>query len=222
MKRALISVSDKSGIFEFAKALTELGFEILSTGGTAKALREAGLKVIDVAAYTGSPEILDGRVKTLHPKIHAGLLARRDDPAHLAALRSAAIPPIDLLVVNLYPFVKAAANPATNGYTAQTPVVTEVYIAEVYIPMPCNLTGIAVYNSGTISGVISGPTAKVGLSKSGPGTLILTGNSDYTGATTIKAGVLQLGSGGVPGSITRSPVGGVHSEASAPVSVTAS
>ena len=104
MKRALISVSDKSGILEFAKALTDLGFEILSTGGTAKALREAGVNVIDVAAYTGSPEILDGRVKTLHPKIHGGLLGRRQDPGHVAEMASQGITPIDLVAVNLYPF----------------------------------------------------------------------------------------------------------------------
>ena len=104
MRRALLSVSDKSGILEFAKALTELGFEILSTGGTAKALRETGLKVTDVAAYTGSPEILDGRVKTLHPKIHGGLLGRRQDPGHVAEMAAQGIPPIDLVAVNLYPF----------------------------------------------------------------------------------------------------------------------
>jgi phosphoribosylaminoimidazolecarboxamide formyltransferase / IMP cyclohydrolase len=111
VKRALISVSDKSGVFEFAKALTELGYEILSTGGTAKALREKGLKITDVAAYTGSPEILDGRVKTLHPKIHAGLLGRRQDPKHVAEMASQGIDPIDLVAVNLYPFAATISNP---------------------------------------------------------------------------------------------------------------
>ncbi|HEY3198593.1 MAG TPA: bifunctional phosphoribosylaminoimidazolecarboxamide formyltransferase/IMP cyclohydrolase [Nitrospirales bacterium] len=114
MKRALISVSDKSGIFEFAKALTELGYEILSTGGTAKALREAGLPVTDVAAYTGSPEILDGRVKTLHPKIHGGLLGRRKDPRHAAEMASQGIAPIDLVAVNLYPFEAAINKPGCS------------------------------------------------------------------------------------------------------------
>ena len=104
MKRALLSVSDKSGIIEFAKGLTELGYEILSTGGTAKTLREAGIAVTDVAAYTGSPEILDGRVKTLHPKIHGGLLGRRHDPQHVAEMERHGIRPIDVVVVNLYPF----------------------------------------------------------------------------------------------------------------------
>ena len=113
MKRALISVSDKSGVLEFAKALTDLGFEILSTGGTAKALREAGLNVIDVAAYTGSPEILDGRLKTLHPKIHGGLLGRRQDPGHVAEMAGQGITPIDLVAVNLYPFEAVIQRPGS-------------------------------------------------------------------------------------------------------------
>ena len=104
MKRALVSVSDKSGILEFAKGLKELGYEILSTGGTAKTLRDAGIAVTDVAAYTGSPEILDGRVKTLHPKIHGGLLGRRRDPKHVAEMERHGIGPIDVVVVNLYSF----------------------------------------------------------------------------------------------------------------------
>ncbi|TMI37513.1 MAG: bifunctional phosphoribosylaminoimidazolecarboxamide formyltransferase/IMP cyclohydrolase, partial [Betaproteobacteria bacterium] len=111
VSRALLSVSDKSGIVEFARALAALGVQILSTGGTAKLLEKEGIAVTEVSAYTGFPEMLDGRVKTLHPKIHAGLLARRDDPGHLAALRSAGIPPIDLLVVNLYPFQASVADP---------------------------------------------------------------------------------------------------------------
>ncbi len=111
MKRALISVADKSGIFEFAKTLTELGYEILSTGGTGKALREKGLKITDVAAYTGSPEILDGRVKTLHPKIHGALLGRRQDPKHVAEMAQQGITPIDLVAVNLYPFAATISKP---------------------------------------------------------------------------------------------------------------
>ena len=111
VSRALLSVSDKSGIVEFSRALAALGVQIVSTGGTAKLLEKEGIAVTEVSAYTGFPEMLDGRVKTLHPKIHAGLLARRDDPGHLAALRSAGIPPIDLLVVNLYPFQASVADP---------------------------------------------------------------------------------------------------------------
>jgi len=111
MKRALISVSDKTGVVEMARGLEALGAEILSTGGTAKALREAGVKVTDVAAYTGSPEILDGRVKTLHPKIHGGLLGRRSVPAHVEQMTQHHISPIDVVVVNLYPFEATIAKP---------------------------------------------------------------------------------------------------------------
>jgi phosphoribosylaminoimidazolecarboxamide formyltransferase/IMP cyclohydrolase len=109
--RALVSVSDKSGIVELARALAALGVELLSTGGTAQLLAKEGVKVTEVSAHTGFPEMLDGRVKTLHPKIHGGLLARRDDPAHLAAIKKAGIDPIDLLVVNLYPFQATVADP---------------------------------------------------------------------------------------------------------------
>jgi phosphoribosylaminoimidazolecarboxamide formyltransferase/IMP cyclohydrolase len=111
VRRALLSVSDKSGIVELARALQGLGVEILSTGGTAKLLEKEGVIATEVSAHTGFPEMLDGRVKTLHPKIHGGLLARRDDPAHLAAIEKAGIPPIDLLVVNLYPFQATVADP---------------------------------------------------------------------------------------------------------------
>ena len=111
IKRALISVSDKTGVIEIARGLEALGAEILSTGGTAKALREAGVKVTDVAAYTGSPEILDGRVKTLHPKIHGGLLGRRSVPAHVEQMTQHHIGPIDVVVVNLYPFEATIAKP---------------------------------------------------------------------------------------------------------------
>ncbi|TKS61629.1 MAG: bifunctional phosphoribosylaminoimidazolecarboxamide formyltransferase/inosine monophosphate cyclohydrolase [Nitrospira sp.] len=111
IKRALISVSDKTGIVEMAKGLEALGAEILSTGGTAKVLRDAGVKVTDVAAYTGSPEILDGRVKTLHPKIHGGLLGRRSLPAHVEQMKQHSIGPIDVVVVNLYPFEATIAKP---------------------------------------------------------------------------------------------------------------
>jgi phosphoribosylaminoimidazolecarboxamide formyltransferase / IMP cyclohydrolase len=109
--QALISVSDKTGIVEFAQALHALGIRLVSTGGTAKLLAERGLPVTEVAQLTGFPEMLDGRVKTLHPKVHGGLLARRDVPEHVAALKSQGIETIDLLVVNLYPFEATVAKP---------------------------------------------------------------------------------------------------------------
>ena len=109
--KALISVTDKSGIVAFARELIRLDFEILSTGGTAKTLKAAGLPVTEVSAYTGFPEILDGRVKTLQPKIHGGLLGRRQDPRHREQMRALDIEPIDLLVVNLYAFEKTVAKP---------------------------------------------------------------------------------------------------------------
>jgi phosphoribosylaminoimidazolecarboxamide formyltransferase/IMP cyclohydrolase len=110
--RALISVSDKTGLVPFAQALAKYEITLVSTGGTAKALREAGLTVVDVAEITGSPEMMDGRVKTLHPKIHGGLLAMRDNAKHVAAMDAHSIPPIDLLVVNLYPFEATVADGA--------------------------------------------------------------------------------------------------------------
>ncbi|MEM6649171.1 MAG: bifunctional phosphoribosylaminoimidazolecarboxamide formyltransferase/IMP cyclohydrolase, partial [Pseudomonadota bacterium] len=109
LRRALLSVSDKTGLIEFATSLHEAGIELLSTGGTAAALRTAGLPVKDVSDVTDFPEIMDGRVKTLHPKIHGGLLADRSKPAHLEAMDTHNIQPIDLLVVNLYPFEEALA-----------------------------------------------------------------------------------------------------------------
>ncbi len=110
--RALLSVSDKTGLAAFARALAQLGVELISTGGTAKALAAEGLKVVDVADLTGFPEMMDGRVKTLHPKVHGGLLAIRDNPGHLAAMQAHHIRPIDLLVVNLYPFEETVAKGA--------------------------------------------------------------------------------------------------------------
>ena len=107
--RALISVSDKTGVLDFARALASLNIRLLSTGGTARLLAENGLEVIEVADYTGFPEMLDGRVKTLHPKVHGGILARRDFPAHTEALAAHDIPTIDMVVVNLYPFQQTVA-----------------------------------------------------------------------------------------------------------------
>jgi phosphoribosylaminoimidazolecarboxamide formyltransferase/IMP cyclohydrolase len=109
MQRALLSVSDKSGLVPLAQALAGAGVELISTGGTAKALREAGLAVIDLSSYTGFPEMLDGRVKTLHPKVHGGLLYVRGNPAHESAIHQHGIRPIDLVVVNLYPFEQTIA-----------------------------------------------------------------------------------------------------------------
>jgi phosphoribosylaminoimidazolecarboxamide formyltransferase/IMP cyclohydrolase len=109
MTTALISCSDKTGVVDFARALAGLGVKLLSTGGTARLLADAGLQVTEVADVTGSPEMLDGRVKTLHPRIHGGLLARRDLPAHMAALHAHGISTIDILVVNLYPFAQVTA-----------------------------------------------------------------------------------------------------------------
>ena len=111
MPRALLSVSDKTGLVDFARGLATLRWELVSTGGTARALRDAGLPVRDVSEVTGFPEMLDGRVKTLHPVVHGGLLARRDRPEHMAAARQHGIGPIDVVVVNLYPFEQAISKP---------------------------------------------------------------------------------------------------------------
>ena len=111
IRQALLSVSDKTGIVEFARGLARFGVALISTGGTAKLLRDAGIAVTEVADYTGFAEMLDGRVKTLHPRIHAGILARRDIPAHVDELATAGIPVIDLVAVNLYPFSQTVARP---------------------------------------------------------------------------------------------------------------
>ena len=111
-RRALVSVSDKRGVVDFARALVEKhGFEVLSTGGTARALREAAVLVTEVAEFTGSPEILDGRVKTLHPAVHGGILCRRDHPEDRKLIDSGIVRPIDLVAVNLYPFQETVARP---------------------------------------------------------------------------------------------------------------
>ena len=111
IRRALLSVSDKTGLVGFARELAQRGVALLSTGGTFKALAAAGIAVETVESYTGSPEVMDGRVKTLHPKVHGALLARRDVPAHLAACAEHGIELIDLVVVNLYPFAATIARP---------------------------------------------------------------------------------------------------------------
>src|SRR5665647_152069 len=111
IRQALLSVSVKTGVVEFARGLAQLGVQLLSTGGTARTLKDAGLPVTEIADYTGFPEMLDGRVKTLHPKVHGGILARRDLPGHVASLTEHEIPTIDLVVVNLYPFRETVAQP---------------------------------------------------------------------------------------------------------------
>src|SRR6266705_4452026 len=109
MRRALISVSDKTGLVDFARGLVSRGFELVSTGGTARALQQGGLGVVGISEVTGFPEMMDGRVKTLHPLVHGGILARRGRPDDLASAEAHGIGLVDLVVVNLYPFVKTAA-----------------------------------------------------------------------------------------------------------------
>src|SRR4051812_36082357 len=118
IQRALISVSDKTGLVPFAQILAQANVEIVSTGGTAKTLREAGLTVKDISEHTGFPEMLDGRVKTLHPKVHGGLLYIRDNSTHEAAVKQHGILPIDLVVVNLYPFEQTVAKPNVSLHDA--------------------------------------------------------------------------------------------------------
>ncbi len=138
-RRALISVSDKTGVADFAKSLAALGVEVLSTGGTATALREAGLEVTDVSEFTGQEEILGGRVKTLHPRLHAALLARRGDPEHMATLEREGIEPIDLVCVNLYPFEQTVA-----GHE----VAPEVVIENIDIGGPTMIRAAAKNHEG--------------------------------------------------------------------------
>ncbi|OGW38436.1 MAG: hypothetical protein A2Y97_07970 [Nitrospirae bacterium RBG_13_39_12] len=114
IKRAIISVSNKKGVADFAKELSSMGIEILSTGGTAKALREADITVKDVSEYTGFPEMLDGRVKTLHPRIHGGLLSRRDNPKDMEEINKHGIDTIGMVVVNLYPFEETISKPGVS------------------------------------------------------------------------------------------------------------
>ncbi len=147
MPRALISVSDKRGILPFAQGLVDLGWDIISTGGTFAALRAAGVPATAVEAVTGFPEILDGRVKTLHPAIHAALLARRDVPEHMAALAARNITPVDLLAVNLYPFRETVAKP---------PVSFEDAIENIDVGGPAMLRSAAKNHESVV--VISDPT----------------------------------------------------------------
>src|SRR3981081_1584002 len=114
IQRAILSVTDKSGLVDFARKLAALGIELVSTGGTAKLLRDSGIAVKDISEVTGFPEMLDGRVKTLHPKVHGGILHRRQDSAHRAAVAEHGIPAIDMVVVNLYAFEKTSATPGVH------------------------------------------------------------------------------------------------------------
>ena len=139
--RALLSVYDKSGIVDLGRGLIELGYELISTGGTLQALAAAGVPATQVAAVTGSPEILDGRVKTLHPAIHGALLARRDDPAHIASLTEHGITPIDLVAVNLYPFAETVSAPD---------VTTGVAVEQIDIGGPAMIRAAAKNFSGVI------------------------------------------------------------------------
>src|SRR5438105_1337517 len=111
IQRAILSVTDKTGLVDFARKLEALGVELISTGGTAKLLRDSSIKVKDISDLTGFPEMLDGRVKTLHPKVHGGILHRRENPAHRSAIAAHGIEPIDMVVVNLYAFEKTASMP---------------------------------------------------------------------------------------------------------------
>src|SRR5213078_1234431 len=111
IQRAILSVTDKTGLVDFARKLAGLGVELISTGGTAKLLRDSGIRVKDISDLTGFPEMLDGRVKTLHPKVHGGILHMRSNPQHVAAAREHGIADIDMVVVNLYAFEKTASKP---------------------------------------------------------------------------------------------------------------
>ena len=132
IKRALISVSDKKGVLEFAKELHNSGVEILSTGGTAELLRKGGVPVIQVSDYTGFPEMMGGRIKTLHPRVHGGILARRDVPDHMKVMEEHGIRPIDLVVINLYPFEQTVAK---EGCTLEEAIENiDTVIADFVMP----------------------------------------------------------------------------------------
>src|SRR5713101_1329874 len=145
IRRALISVSDKTGIVDFARELQRFGVEIISTGGTAKTLRDAGIEVRDVSDVTGFPEMMDGRIKTLHAKIHGALLGLRDNPEHLAAMREHNIEPIDMVVINLYPFEET---------TAREGVTLEEAIEQIDIGGPAMIRS-AAKNHESVTVVVS-------------------------------------------------------------------
>jgi len=134
IKRAIVSVSDKTGVDVFARGLEARGVDIISTGGTAKLLRSAGVSVSDVSSYTGYPEMMNGRVKTLHPKVHGGILGLRDNPDHVAQMKEHGITPIDMVVVNLYPFEKTVA---------QSGCTLEEAVEQIDIGGPCMIRSSA-------------------------------------------------------------------------------
>src|SRR5579875_845978 len=155
IKRALLSVSDKTGIVDLGKALAGQGVELVSTGGTARALRDAGLEVRDVSDLTGFPEMMDGRVKTLHPKVHGGLLAVRDDAEHAAAMREHEIAAIDLVVVNLYPFAQTVAKGAARDEVIENidiggpSMVRSAAKNHAYVAIVTDPTDYALVSGGT-------------------------------------------------------------------------
>jgi phosphoribosylaminoimidazolecarboxamide formyltransferase / IMP cyclohydrolase len=150
IQRAILSVTDKTGLVDFARKLSNLGIELISTGGTAKLLRDSGIAVKDISDLTGFPEMLDGRVKTLHPKVHGGILHRRENPAHVAAVAEHGIQPIDMVVVNLYAFEKTAAKPG---------VAFEELIENIDIGGPSMIRS-AAKNFHDVAVVTSPPTTK--------------------------------------------------------------
>src|SRR3546814_3205356 len=133
IKRALLSVSDKNGLVELGRALGRHGVELVSTGGTAKALREAGLDVKDISDLTGFPEMMDGRVKTLHPKVHGGLLAVRGNADHAASMQQHDIGAIDLVVVNLYPFAQTVARGRSEEHTSELQSLMRISYAVFFL-----------------------------------------------------------------------------------------
>ena len=150
-RRALLSVSDKTGLVELGRGLVARGFELVSTGGTARALREAGLPVTDVAAVTGSPEMLDGRVKTLHPRVHGGLLADRRLDDHRRQLLGAGIAPFELVVVNLYPFAAALERPG---------ITIDELIEEIDIGGPSMVRAAAKNHANVADRDLAGPVRR--------------------------------------------------------------
>jgi phosphoribosylaminoimidazolecarboxamide formyltransferase/IMP cyclohydrolase len=163
IERALISVSDKKGVVEFAKRLSSLNIEILSTGGTARLLQEQGLSVVPVDTYTGHPEIMDGRVKTLHPRVHGGILAVRDNELHRDQMKQNGIRPIDLVAVNLYPFVQTIARKGVTVEEAienidiggpamvRSAAKNHAYVTIVVDPADYKAVALEIARSGNVS-----------------------------------------------------------------------
>lgn len=152
IKQALISVSDKTGVIDLARALRRSGITILSTGGTARLLQQENIPVTEISDYTGFPEMLDGRVKTLHPKVHAGILARNDLPEHVATMKKAGIADIELVIVNLYPFTQTIAKPDCN---LKRPLKISISAVRRWsVPLPKTIKSNGNYRPGRLSAVI--------------------------------------------------------------------